>query len=411
MWMTVGTGSHRIIWIPNADVDWQTGNLLTAFAMFTKATPIEMPVLAYAFGKSDIPSIEAGTDTVQYGAGFKRNVDYAVANGIKLELLCVPYYMQSQNVTANKTQAIAYQTAHPDNIRLTISSMYGWAPYAEDLSIIGSTGSYSQKVKRLQQMQDSCEVYFPTISTTRFDAYAGRFIDPTTGLVDSVLSVLAARNITDVYCWASNTWAQYPASTVYGILNPSRTWVDDNELRFHPIGYSYMRYDMQERNNPDWLKTAYVDTVGASSTTSSARRAVVNAKYLPYCIGLYKYVNGAIYGTSDGTAAVANRVAAQSTFQVGMFLPAMTFCGGSKLTWKNADHTASVTTRRAQVDSTRSVFLDTMKQLNAQKKMSDYIVDTYGTTGNRTFIWSWLSDVNWDRKNARPFPNSNVRRQ
>jgi hypothetical protein len=404
MWITVGTGNHRVIWLPNATSDLNIGNWLTAFAMFTKVQPIEMPVIAYAFGKVDLTSGEIGADTVQYSAGFKRNVDYAVANGIKLELSCYPYYMQSQAKHINTTQAIAWQAAYPDNIRLTLSSHYAWSTSG----VLSTTGTYSQKVARLKMLQDSTGVYFPTISTTRLDIYDGRFIDASLGRADSAVMVLANRGITDAYNWGTADYGvQYPASSIYGVLGAQRTWIGGKELRFHPIGM-IARYPLQELNNPDWLKTAYVDTAGTAGTSSSVRRAQTIVKYLNYSIGNYKYIDGAI-SSNRGTAGLATRVNNHATFQAGAYLPALTFSGGSKLSWTTAVR-GDCTTRRAQVDSTRSVFLDTMKQLNAMKRMGDYLVATYGTTGQSPFIWAWLDEVKWDRRNGNQYPNGHVNR-
>jgi hypothetical protein len=142
---------------------------------------------------------------------------------------------------------------------------------------------------------------------------------------------------------------------------------------------------------------------------------VIRSKLIPYyfnfSVGNYKVIDGGMY-SNKAAAALANRVNIHSDFQAGMYLPALTFSGGSKYTWGNADSTISAakSSRRAKVDSTRSVFLDTMKQLNAMKRMGDYIVATYGTTGQGPFIWAWLDEVKWDRKNGRSFSNEHVNR-
>jgi hypothetical protein len=393
MWMTVGSGNHRVIYLPNAEVDANMGNWLTAFAMFTKVTPVEIPVIAYAFGRSALGAAEVGSDTVQYAAGVKRNVDYAVANGIKLELVCYPRYMHTDPNGVN-AQAVAWQARYPSNIRLTVSSAYGWPDGADDL--VGS-GSYSQKVSRIKYVMDSTATHFSTIDRTRLDIYSSLF----STTPDSTLMAIVHSGITDVYNWGTASDEQYPGGTTRSILGPRKIMVNDagtlRELRIHSAA-RMARYDMEENVTADWIKTAYVDTAGASSSTSSARRALAIARYLNYSIGNYRYIDAGAYGTNNATASIANRVTTLGGFSAGIFLPALTFSGSSQLSWEHDDKSASVATRMAQVDSTRSVFLDTMKQLNAQKKMGDYIVATYGTTGQGPFIWAWLTDVKWDRR-------------
>jgi hypothetical protein len=401
MWMTVGAGNHRVIWLPYADQDRNTGNWLTAFAMFTKVQPVEIPVVAYAFGPSALGASEVGTDTVQYGAGFKRNVDYAVANGIKLDLACYPYYMATDPNGVN-AQAITYQTNYPGNIRLTVSSMYGWSPGADDLI---SSGSYSQKLSRIKYVMDPTATHFPTIDRTRLDVYGSWF----STTPDSSLMAIVHSGITDVYNWGTAVSAQYPAGALYSILGPRRIFVNDagtlRELRIHSAAH-VARYDMEELGSADWIKTAYVDTVGTDQNSSTVRRAKTMALYLNYSIGNYRFIGGAVTSNINSTATIANRVNNEGDFAAGMFLPALTFSGGSKLSWAGSTKTS----RRAKVDSTQSTFLNTMKQLNAQKKMGDYIVATYGTTGQNPLIWAWLDEVKWDRKNNRSFANEHVDR-
>jgi hypothetical protein len=380
MWMTVGSGNHRIIYLPNAELNYNSENWLIAFSMFTKVQPVEIPIIAYAFGRGDLTALEVGTDTVQFGAGFKRIKDYAVANGMKIDLACYPYYMQSQNVTANKTTATAYADAFPNNIRLTMSAGSSWYPtaYANMLS----AGTYAEKVTKIKYTQDSIGVYFPTMNTTRLESYSAWFASGT----DSILSAIANRGITDVYNWGPTTGGsaapQYPSSASYLIVGPQRTWINDggtlHEMRFHTIGY-IARYTLHETTGspwtgPDGLRVVYTDTV-----TANGKRASL--------------VTGLLSGLTFGNV------------QAGMYLPAFTFCGGSKTSWTASGRDY----RRASVDSSRSIFLDMMKQLNSMKRMGDYIVSTYGTTGQSPIIWAWLDEVKWDRRNGRQFPNSHVR--
>ena len=412
-WMTVGTGNHRVIWLPWATDDCRAGMVPIIFSMFTKVRPIELPIIAYAFGRININGSETGKDTVLYGAGFKAVKDYAVANGMKVELACYPYRMKLQGVAANTTTAVNYATQYPQNIRLTMSSGESWfgTTYYDmkgsaNATIYTTTVVAESSPNRIKRTQDSCAVYYPIINTAILDGYDGIFSAASTyNKADSILMALANRNLTDVYNWWTPAYSvAYPASVTYQIVGPQRTWINSGgtlkEIRFHSIN-NIARYNIQELDNPDWLKTAYYDTVGTDK--ASYKRAQFMSLMLPRMLGLYVYIDGAEYSVR-GAAAKGARAMATAKYSTGIYLPALTFSGGSKLSWAGT----SKATRRAAVDSTRSVFLDVMKMVNNQKKMGDYLVQTYGINGTTPFIYSWMSDVKWDRRNGQAFSNSHA---
>jgi len=279
---------------------------------------------------------------------------------------------------------------------------FSWYPensYA-DMKGSGTAASYSQKINRIQHTQDSCAVYYPIINTSILDGEDGVFANKTSNISsDTTLIALVDRGITDVYnYWTPSYSVAYPKDLTFHIVGPQRTWINGKELRFHSVN-SISRYFLQGSvNHVDSLKKAYIDMA-----RFKLNRATFQSHLLPRIMGLYVYLDAASTSVR-ATAAASGRAMARAKFATGVYLPTSSFCGGAKATYAGAAFEYD----RAMVDSTRSVFLDVMKMVNNQKKMGDYIVSTYGINGTTPFIFSWLSDVKWDRRNGLAFANNHI---
>jgi hypothetical protein len=395
-WMTKGAGNHRIIWMVHGEQDVMATMWPAVLGMFEKITPIEFPILALHFGKIAAPEWGASLDTVGLGANFKAIKDYAVANGMKIDLLGLVYNMKevaASSNAVNRSTAYNYMNAWPNNIRITLCSYESWKPttYYDWIGSINGA-SNSEAVSRIKYTQDSTSAptFYPNISTTRADVYGGYFVQ--SGTLDrayDALVALASRGITDIYASGKNNTTSYPGATDRGIIGSQRTWIGTHELRIHAYS-GFWRYTLEGAvHNADSLRVAYLSRF-------ASYRADFMRKLLPYTIGTYTTL------TDDSgiaiTAANGIRVSRSAQYNPGMVLNALTFTGG-----------AGFAVPLVGTSATRSLFLDVMKMMNNQVKMGNYIIDTYGTVKQPAFIYSWMEDVKMDRRNGHKYSGDNVR--
>lgn len=404
-WMTKGTGAHKVIYLKAAQYNYMQFLWPTVIGMFEKIAPLEFCADAYLFGFGSVDASYTGADTVGFAAGFKAIKEYCVDNGIKLELSCLPRYMQNKSVPADKVLSVSYANAYPANIRLTASNPLGWrlegSAYPDYFGGL-VTGSYSQKVARIKVMQDSCTVYFPSINTATIDAYDGIFSNVTTNVrADSSLMAAADRDVTDIY---NDNAIQRPLTLTKHIVGPQRTWVKDiddghlNKIRFHPKYSKFDRYDIQNANSADTLKIAYINTAAYSDN-----RATWQSYIVARLLGQVGYLTSSESEITT-SASDCRRLPLRYQPRSGFYLPAYTFAGGSKTSYAASfDGTAL-----AKVDSTRSVFLECLQGMNALKSMSDYMITTHGTLKGPAFVWAWRDEVKYDRRNRRQYANDHV---
>jgi hypothetical protein len=248
---------------------------------------------------------------------------------------------------------------------------------------------------------------FPTISRTRVALYGGYLGQATVGTkTDSMLAALAAKGITDVYNFGDGSYgASYPASLLYQVVGAQRTWIgrgsSAKEIRFHPMS-SYWRYLLETNTAGDSTRISYLPR-GLYNTGYQWRRADFMKFLVPVTCGYTRTTASQSVG-SQGitiTSSTYNLATHGAGYQPGMNLPALTFVGGS-----TAAHF-----HMAGADSSRSLFLDIMKQINAQVKMANYIVSTYGVVSQPVFQYSWMEDVKHDRRLGRTYSNNHVRKE
>jgi hypothetical protein len=413
-WMTVGAGNHKVVYLPYASEYANAFLWPTIIGMFEKITPIDVPILADQFGSASATFWGTSQDTVSLGVNFKAIKDYAVANGMKIDLLGLTWSMKNETGAdahpVFQTTAYTYANQYPGNIRITPLTYEGWGTSNREWLGAANATTYNGvdgMLGRITLAQAGILANFPTISRTRVALYGGYLGQATVGTkTDSMLAALAAKGITDVYNFGDGSYgASYPASLLYQVVGAQRTLIgrgdSAKEIRFHPMS-SYWRYMLETNTAGDSTRISYLP-YGAHNTGYNWRRADFMKYLVPVTCGYTRTTASQSVG-SQGitiTSSTYNLATHGAGYQPGMNLPALTFTGGSAAKYPTV----------TGIDPTRSLFLDVMKMINNQVKMSNYIVDTYGTIDQPVFVYSWMEDCKYDRRLGRTFVNSHVRQE
>jgi hypothetical protein len=412
LWMTVGTGNHKVVYFPYCANQYNAYLWPTVIGMFEKITPIDVPIVAEYFGSASEAYWGTSEDTVSLGTNFKAIKDYAVANGMKIDLLGLTWSMKRETGAHShpvfKTTAYTYANQYPGNIRITPSTYESWkdATHYDWLGTQNATSPiYSGMLSRMTYTQDSLAAYFPLISRTRAHVNGGVFAMATNyNKSDSVLTALAAKGIADVYDYGDGSYgAQYPSNSSYHVIGAQRTWIGRGvgikEMRFHPL--SVWRYTLQQTNDAygDTLRISYINTAQYRDNRSDFMRYLI-----PVNCGYYRTTAEQAVGSQGVniiSATTTNLATHGAGYQPGIHLNALTFTGGSAAKFPLV----------TGVDPSRSLFLDMMKQVNGMVKMANYVVDTYGVVKQPVFVYSWMEDVKHDRRGGKTYGNNHVSKE
>jgi hypothetical protein len=301
-----------------------------------------------------------------------------------------------------QTTANTYAAAYPNNIRVTPSSDESWLAdgYYEWFGQTNATtyGGVAGMLARIAATQTGLTANYPTMSLTRTYMFNAKFSCATSNTKqDSILMAIAAKGITDIYNIGDGYGEAFPGSQSYNITGSQRTWIGRGvgikELRLHPMS-SFWRYLLQNGDEAygDTLRLSYLDAARFNDNRADFMKFLV-----PTTCGYYKTLAGA--GQAISLVNANHRIGTHGAgYTPGMHLNALTFTGGSVAKYGAYPGLAS----------TRSLFLDLMKQINNQVRMANYIQATYGTIEQPIFVYQWMEDCKYDRRHGQTYPNNHV---
>lgn len=397
MWVTTGTGNHKVFWIPYASKPYNVWQWASVIAAYEPITPIECPFNVLFFGQiANLWHFGTDADTTSLGLNLKTIKDYAVANDIKIDFNVEAYWLDYHAAPSMSTDLIASCAAHPNNLRMSHLTTFDWDDQEDWLNAAGST--YTTMTRRIADTFDSTEVHLPTagISETRIVTYLHYFTGPDPyAKLDTVLLALTASGVTDVQSSSNQYSAAMPPSNLkMGVFGPRRMWIatsptqtsDFDELRMHSKGL-HARYRIQFTNQDDSLRCAYLNYARMNNY-----RSRFMGEWPAYTLGMFCHDSGGQMNLEWATYYM--KVARNAILGFGWDLPPMTLTGGVY--------------DLAGVDATRSLFLDLLKGYVEQRNAAQYIIDTYGTQDQALFIPAFWDECKYDRRNGNAFANSHV---
>jgi hypothetical protein len=405
VWRTVGTGSHQVVYVKTPAVSYSQFTLAMAIAMFEKVVPYEVCLLMGNYGYVGNTTPDGwfsawgpSVDTVSCAYNLYRIRDYVVANDIKLDFLVDSYNMKTQ-AKANILLVPTLATQHPGNIRMTHSTNRAWSNTGSgsDVDWLGYSGNkyYLTINRRIARSLDSASVYYD-IDDDRlvgigayYNGYWG-----STGKIDSVLRAVTDAGVRDIYTYSNAVALMPPRSVYHGTSTAARTWIgeDYDELRSYAMG-RFASDDLSTTN--DTCRIFYINTVARK-----ASRATYSAQISRFMFGEAPSTIPASLG--DGMTLPRAARIGQPAF--GIMINSSFITGGSR-------QKGYLPSAYPQADSTQSVAMYFIQDMNNRVKMANNVIAEYGTSGSPLFKWAWLDEVKQDRNLGRAFVNSHVRRE
>lgn len=378
IWMTKGTGNHRVIYVYYAAISFQQGFIMSLIAGWdSDFQDLEVCEGLYNFGYNAAGNM---TDTTSLGTNLKDIETFVVAEGVKLDIGIDTYHWavtQADSMRGKYLFVEDWPVDHPDNFRFFPQGARNWGnnsywtSYAADLSQATMETYIGNSIDSIENASSLAgrDGLATAVVTDRYICYenSGTFRYNIYGDIDEVLKALLKKGVNKLYIMGGVSTDISPSNTYRHLHYPVKT-----RIKYDATTY----YDLELYA---WAWNGGSQIAGASDTDQPtiANRGTLNAVWLKRLCGFY-VTNLDAGPNSDGVK--------WGTYRPGMMMDANYLGNDNNV-------------------------LEVMQAMNSYMDAMNYMVTEYGNGTRSSCIgYAWMDDVKWDRYLNRQWHSDHVTR-